>query len=45
MSLVRQNYHVDNEAGVNQQINLELTASYVYLVSFLSCWRQCARGN
>ena len=31
-SLVRQNYHADSEAGVNQQINLELTASYVYLV-------------
>lgn len=26
----RQNYHVDSEAGVNKQINLELYASYVY---------------
>lgn len=34
-SLVRQNYHSDNEAGVNQQINMELNASYVYLVG---CW-------
>jgi len=26
----RQNYHIDSEAGVNKQINLELYASYVY---------------
>jgi len=26
----RQNYHVDCEAGINKQINLELYASYVY---------------
>lgn len=31
MSLCRQNYHEDCEAGVNKQINLELYASYVYL--------------
>lgn len=30
MSLVKQNYHVESEAGVNKQINLELYASYVY---------------
>jgi len=28
---VRQNFHQDVEAGINKQINLELTASYVYL--------------
>merc|ERR1712226_1774248 len=26
----RQNYHAENEAGVNKQINLELYACYVY---------------
>lgn len=26
----RQNYHVEAEAGINKQINLELYASYVY---------------
>lgn len=31
ISRVRQNYHAESEAGVNKQINLELTASYVYL--------------
>ena len=31
MSVVRQNYHSDSEALINKQINLELTASYVYL--------------
>ena len=31
MSLCRQNYHEDCEAGINKQINLELYASYVYL--------------
>jgi len=30
-SLVRQNYHKECEAAVNKQINLELTASYIYL--------------
>jgi len=30
MSLCRQNYHEESEAGVNKQINLELYASYVY---------------
>jgi len=29
-SLIRQNYHLDTEAAVNKQINLELSASYVY---------------
>ncbi|BFZ05201.1 hypothetical protein BsWGS_08240 [Bradybaena similaris] len=31
MSLCRQNYPVECEAGVNRQISLELYASYVYL--------------
>jgi len=26
----RQNFHVDSEAGINRQINMELYASYVY---------------
>nr|ADK25061.1 ferritin [Sinohyriopsis cumingii] len=26
----RQNYHAENEAGINKQINMELYASYVY---------------
>ena len=30
MSQVRQNYHEKSEAGVNQQINLELYAFYTY---------------
>lgn len=30
MSIVRQNYHAECEAGINKQINLELHASYVY---------------
>jgi len=28
---VRQNYHEETEAGVNKQINLELTSFYTYL--------------
>jgi len=28
---VRQNFHQETEAGINKQINMELTASYVYL--------------
>ncbi|XP_031558953.1 soma ferritin-like isoform X2 [Actinia tenebrosa] len=31
MSLCRQNYHEECEAGINKQINLELYASYVYM--------------
>jgi len=31
VSQCRQNYHLETEAGVNKQINLELYASYVYL--------------
>jgi len=31
MSLCRQKYHEECEAGVNKQINLELYASYAYL--------------
>lgn len=30
LSQPRQNYHAENEAGVNKQINLELYACYVY---------------
>jgi ferritin heavy chain len=30
MSVVKQNYHAECEAGINKQINLELYASYVY---------------
>ena len=31
MSKVRQNFHTTSEAMINKQINMELTASYVYL--------------
>jgi len=30
MAQPRQNFHVDSEAGINRQINMELYASYVY---------------
>jgi len=30
MSVVKQNFHAECEAGINKQINLELYASYVY---------------
>ena len=30
MSLARQNYSEECEAGINRQINMELYASYVY---------------
>lgn len=30
IAAVKQNFHADTEAGINKQINLELTASYVY---------------
>lgn len=30
-SQVRQNYHEESEKGVNEQINLELSAMYTYL--------------
>lgn len=30
IAAVKQNFHVDTEAGINKQINMELTASYVY---------------
>lgn len=29
--LVRQNYSAESEAGVNKQINMELSAMYTYL--------------
>ena len=31
MSLVRQNFHEECEAGINRQINMELYASYLYM--------------
>ena len=31
MSLVRQNYHEESEAGVNAQVNVELYTYYTYL--------------
>lgn len=31
MDLVRQNFHKDCEQAINNQINLELFSSYVYL--------------
>jgi len=31
MSQVRQNFHVESEAALNKQLNIELHASYVYL--------------
>ena len=31
MSKVRQNFHTNSEAMINKQINMELTASYIYL--------------
>jgi ferritin heavy chain len=32
----RQNFHIESEAGINRQINMELYASYCYqsMVSF-----------
>jgi ferritin heavy chain len=30
LSIIRQNYHEETEAGINRQINMELYASYVY---------------
>ena len=30
VSQVRQNFHADSEAALNEQINMELTASYAY---------------
>lgn len=30
MSAIRQNWHLETEAAVNRQINIELSASYVY---------------
>ncbi|CAF0848265.1 unnamed protein product [Brachionus calyciflorus] len=30
VSKVKQNFHQESEAGINRQINMELTASYVY---------------
>lgn len=31
VSLARQNFHLDCEAAINKQINLELYSSYVYM--------------
>ena len=30
-SAIRQNFHIESEALVNKQINMELYASYVYM--------------
>ena len=35
MSRIRQNYREETEALVNQQINIQLTASYAYQVGSL----------
>ena len=35
MSRIRQNYREETEALVNQQINMQLTASYAYQVGAL----------
>ena len=35
MSRIRQNYREETEALVNQQINIQLTASYAYQVGTL----------
>ncbi|XP_039104715.1 ferritin heavy chain-like [Hyaena hyaena] len=45
-STVRQNYHPDCEAAINNQINLELYASYVYLsMAFYFDRNDVALGN
>lgn len=31
VSIVRQNFHAESESFINRQINMELTASYVYM--------------
>merc|ERR1712080_730381 len=31
MSAIKQNFHLESEAWINKQINMELYASYVYL--------------
>lgn len=36
--LVRQNYHKECEVGVNQQINMELSAMYTYLSMVSERW-------
>ncbi|CAI2357721.1 unnamed protein product [Caenorhabditis sp. 36 PRJEB53466] len=41
MSLSKQNFHPEVEAAINQQINTELTASYVYL----SMWAHFERDD
>lgn len=33
ISDIRQNYHAESEAAINNQINIELNASYVYQVN------------
>ena len=38
MSRIRQNYKEETEALVNQQINIQLTASYAYQVGLLRQW-------
>ncbi len=38
-SQCRQNFHEESEAGINKQINMELTASYIYQAMSLYCDR------
>lgn len=38
-SIARQNYHLECEAAINKQINLELYASYVYMSMAYYCDR------
>ena len=38
MSRIRQNYREETEALVNQQINIQLTASYAYQVGSSYIW-------
>lgn len=38
--LVRQNYSAESEAGVNDQINMELSAMYTYLSMVCMMLRQ-----
>ena len=50
MSRIRQNYREETEALVNQQINIQLTASYAYQVRSLEhfsifCIRSSTNGN
>ena len=39
ISQCRQNFHEESEATINKQINMELTASYVYQAMSMFCDR------